>query len=532
MRSRPLALAACALTALAAATPAAAADTARSVEVQILGLNDLHGNLEPPAKVDGRSVGGVAYLGSHLDAARADNPNGTITVHAGDVVGASPLISSWFHDEPTILATNLMRFDVGTLGNHEFDEGGPEMLRLIKGGHRTDGKQVKNGEDTSDPQFPGAAYPYISANVVDARTGKPILPPTAIVKRKGVKVGFIGVTTLETPQIVVPDAVAPFRFLDISDTVNRYAAQLQRKKVNAIVVVAHAGGEQTSAHEAVGEIFAEAAQMAPSVDAIVAGHSHSLINTTVAGKLIVEGYRYGTAFDQMTLRISRRTGDVVEKSATIVPAWNDAVRPDAELEGLVQRFKDRITPLSSQVVGTTTGAVTRSATAAGESALGDLIADAQRTVMGTDIALMNPGGIRADLAAGDLTFGALFSVQPFDNGMVTTTLTGARIRQALEQQFSGTPPKILQVSGLTWRRAGSTVEDVMVGDQPLDDTRSYTVAMNSFLATGGDGFSALAGGTGTTSNGSDLDALVAYVKGLPQPFTAPDPRTTPRITGG
>jgi 5'-nucleotidase len=272
--------------------------------------------------------------------------------------------------------------------------------------------------------------------------------------------------------------------------------------------------------------------MDPSVDAIIAGHSHTLINTTVNGKLIVEAYRYGTAFDDVTLRISKRTGDVVEKSATIVPVYDDEIQPQGNLAALVADFKARIAPLSNQVVGATAAPITRSATAAGESALGDLIADAQRQAMGTDIAVMNPGGIRADVPAGDVTFGALFAVQPFDNGMVKTSLTGAQIRQALDQQFAGSPPKILQVSGLTWKRSGTTVSDVQVAGAPLDDARTYTVAMNSFLATGGDGFTALAGGTNTTSDGNDLDALVAYVKGLPQPLTAPDPTTAPRITGG
>jgi 5'-nucleotidase len=199
----------------------------------------LHGNLEP-APVSGQPAGGVAYLA----AAKAQDPKGTIIAHVGDTVGASPLISSWFHDEPTIEATNLMNFDVGTVGNHEFDEGGTEMLRLIRGGHREDGKQFKDGTDTSDPEFPGADYPYVSANVVDATTGRYVLPPFTIIKREGIKVGVIGVTTTETPSIVIPDAVAPFKFLDLSDSVNKQVAALHRRGVHTIVVLAHAGGFQ------------------------------------------------------------------------------------------------------------------------------------------------------------------------------------------------------------------------------------------------------------------------------------------------
>jgi 5'-nucleotidase len=215
----------------------------RTVDLQVLGVNDLHGNLEP-SLVSDKPAGGVAWLASYLREAEAQNPKGTIVAHAGDTVGASPLISSWFHDEPTIEATNLMNFDVGTLGNHEFDEGGTEMLRLIRGGHREDGKQFKDGTDTSDPDFPGAEYPYVSANVVAADTGRPVLPPFTIIKREGIPVGIIGVTTTETPSIVVPDAVAPYEFLDLSDSVNKQVAVLHRLGVHTIVVLAHAGGFQ------------------------------------------------------------------------------------------------------------------------------------------------------------------------------------------------------------------------------------------------------------------------------------------------
>ena len=218
----------------------------RTVDLQVLGLNDLHGNLEPTL-VSGKDAGGVAWLGGYIAAARAQNPKGTIVAHAGDTVGASPLISSWFHDEPTIVATNLMGLDVGTLGNHEFDEGGTEMLRLINGGHRDDGKQFKDGVDTSDPDFPGADYPYVSANVTYADSGRYVLPPFTVIKREGIKVGFIGVTTTETPSIVVPDAVAPFKFGDISDAVNKQVKVLHRLGVHTIVVLAHAGGFMTPA---------------------------------------------------------------------------------------------------------------------------------------------------------------------------------------------------------------------------------------------------------------------------------------------
>lgn len=507
----------------------------KTVQLQVLGVNDLHGNLEPTL-VSGQAAGGVAYLGSYLAAAKAADPKGTITVHAGDTVGASPLISSWFHDEPTIEATNLMGLDVGTLGNHEFDEGGTEMLRLIRGGHREDGKQVKGGQDTSDPDYAGADYPYVSANVTYASNGRYVLPPFTIVKREGVKVGIIGVTTTETPSIVVPDAVAPFAFGDISDAVNRQVKVLNRLGVHAIVVLAHSGGFQDPGKDPAGEILDETAQMSPDVDLVVAGHTHSLLNTRVNNALVVQAYRYGTAFDKVTLTVDRRRGDVTSSTADVVTTYDAGVTPQPALASLVQTFKDRIAPVSSRVVGTAAGPATRTTTAAGESSLGDLIADAQAHETGAQVALMNPGGIRADLKAGQLTFGDLFAVQPFDNGLVKMTLTGAQLKAVLEQQFPAAGDKILQVSGIRetydkTRAEGDRITSLTLADgTAIDPAASYAVACNSFLATGGDGFTVFKAGTGVTSYGTDVDALENHVEALSQPFAIPDPAAAPRIT--
>lgn len=509
--------------------------TPRTVQLQVLGVNDLHGNLEPTL-VSGQQAGGVAYLGSYLAAAKAADPQGTIIAHAGDTVGASPLISSWFHDEPTIEATNLMDFDAGTVGNHEFDEGGTEMLRLIRGGHRSDGKQFKDGTDTSDPDFPGADYPYVSANVTYADSGRYVLPPFTIVRREGIPVGIIGVTTTETPSIVVPDAVAPFTFGDLSDAVNKQVKVLHRLGVHTIVVLAHAGGFQDPGKDPAGEILDETKQMSPDVDLVVAGHTHSFLNTRVNNALVVQAYKYGTAFDKVRLTVDRRTRDVTASTADVVTTYDDAVAPQPDLASLVQTFKDRIAPVSSRVVGTAASAATRDVTAAGESSLGDLIADAQAHETGARIALMNPGGIRADLKAGQLTFGDLFAVQPFDNGMVSMTLTGAQVKAILEQQFQATGDKILQVSGLKetydkTRAEGDRITALTLADgTPIDPAGTYTVACNSFLATGGDGFTVFKQGTGVTSSGSDIDAFEHHVESLAQPFAVPDPVSAPRIT--
>lgn len=506
----------------------------KTVDLQVLGVNDLHGNLEPTL-VSGQAAGGVAYLGSYLAAAKAADPKGTIIAHAGDTVGASPLISSWFHDEPTIEATNLMDFDVGTLGNHEFDEGGTEMLRLIRGGHREDGKQFKDGTDTSDPDFPGADYPYVSANVTYADNGRYVLPPFTIVKREGIKVGIVGVTTTETPSIVVPDAVAPFRFGDLSDAVNKQVKVLHKLGVHTIVVLAHSGGFQDPGKDPAGEILTETAQMDPDVDLVVAGHTHSFLNTRVNNALVVQAFRYGTAFDKVTLTVDRRTRDVTASTADVVTTYDAGVTPVPDIAQLVQSFKDRIAPVAAREIATSAAPATRTPNAAGESQLGDLIADAQAHETGAQIGLMNPGGIRADLKQGLLTYADLFAVQPFDNGLVKMTLTGAQLKAVLEQQFNDAGDKILQVSGLKetydrTRAAGDRITSITLTDgTAIDPATSYPVAANSFLATGGDGFTVFKEGTSVTSFGTDIDALEHYVEGLAQPFAIPDPATEQRI---
>src|SRR5829696_1165351 len=274
-----------------------------TVELQLLGVNDFHGHLEPPEP----GVGGAAWLGAWLNRAATSHPERTIRVHAGDMVGASPLISSHFKDQPTIEATNQMGFDVGTLGNHEFDEGGAEALRLVR----------------------QARYPYIAANTVTRDGGELILPPYKIVERGGVKVGFIGVTTTDTPYFLLSEYAREFNWTDLSDAVNRYVPDLQRQGVQAIVVLAHAGAFQQGA-DAAGEVVNEARQMSDAVDVVVAGHTHSRLNLDVGGKLVVEALSYGVAFDRVRITVDRATGDVVARSALVMPTRHAGIKPDPD----------------------------------------------------------------------------------------------------------------------------------------------------------------------------------------------------------
>lgn len=481
---------------------------AGAVTLRLLGVNDFHGHLEPPHP----GIGGAAWLAAHLD--RATLPGRTIRVHAGDMVGASPLVSSWFHDEPSIEATNLMRFDVGTLGNHEFDEGGDEVLRLVHGGQRTGPDALKRDADgnlvnTSAPDFPGAAYPYVAANTVD-RDGKLLLPPYRIVERAGVRVGFIGVTTQSTPHFLLPRFAERFRFTDISDAVNRWVPVLRDQGVEAIVVLAHAGAPgQTDdeASEQTGEIVDETRQMSDAVDVVVAGHSHTKLDMRVPNesgrgdKLVIQALSYGVAFDRVDLTIDRRSGDVIEKSGTVAPTPHADTPPEPAVEALVDGFAQRVAPLAKRIVGDTATPLTRA-----DGSLADLAADAQRAFAHTDVALVNSGSMRADVDAGPIAYEELFEVQAYDHPVVRLDLTGRELTGFLA---AGSP----HVSGVS--TDGATLAD----GRPVDPAATYSVAVNElFLA----GWPEELRDRPTQKVGTEAEAIAWYVERLPRRFDIAD----------
>jgi len=493
-----------------------------TAEIRLLGVNDFHGYLERT----GESAG-AAYLAAHLD--RYERAN-TIRVHAGDMVSASPLVSAHFHDEPTVLAMNEMGFDVGTLGNHEFDEGREEMQRLIRGGQR------EGSEDTSEPNFPGATFPYVAANTLDRETGSPVLPPYTVVKRDGVKVGFIGVTTLETPEIIIPDAAEEFRFADISETVNRQAAELEDQGVRTIVVLAHSGALDTDLGGTADEIVTETRQMDDAVDAVFSGHTHNRLDLRVAGKPIVQAEQYGTHFGVVDLSVDRASGEVTGSKAKVVSALNKEVSPDPEVAALVEGYARRVAPISDRVVGTAGEGIGPSPTAAGESALGDFVADGQRDLAGADLALVPTGGLRTGITPGPVTYGELFSVQPSGRDLIRMELSGEQVRRALERQYRPGRDHLLAVSGLRYaqdptRPQGNRVTALALPDGiEIDPEEDYTVAVNGFLAAGGGEFEVFAEGENRRIVGTDIGALVRHAEELPQPFVSPDPAKSPRAT--
>ncbi|WP_437997105.1 bifunctional metallophosphatase/5'-nucleotidase [Sorangium sp. So ce185] len=519
-----------------------------TVSVQILAFNDFHGNLEHPPGNNGRitlpdttqvNAGGAAYLASRIAALRATNPN-TVVVSAGDLIGASPLVSALFHDEPTIEAMNLLGLDINGVGNHEFDKGTAELLRMQYGGcSPVDGC-------TDGTFFAGASFQFLAANVVvDTTTGRTLFPRYDVREFDGVKIAFIGMTLEGTPSIVTPVGVAGLSFMDEVDTVNDIVPELQAQGIEAIVVVLHEGGLPTGhfneCPDISGPIIEIATNVDPAVDVLVTGHTHQAYNCLLGDKIVTSAASFGRLVTDIDLEISRTTGDVTAKTANNVVVTHDTHdEPYAAVADLVTRYKDLSAPLANMQVGTITATLDRAVPAmgAGLFAMGAVIADAQLAATreaskgGAEVALMNPGGVRTDLTYaaspteitdGVVTFGEIFTVQPFGNSLVVMTLTGEQIDQLLEQQFrvdaSGAPRNlILQVSdGFTYTYSQSApigakvdIASIRIGGVPIEAARTYRVTVNSFLATGGDGFTVLNDGADRLGGALDLDALRDY----------------------
>jgi 5'-nucleotidase len=580
-----LAAGATAVGALTAATalPASAGEShkprgpfpGRYQDVQLLSFNDLHGNLEPPSGSSGRvtelqhdgttktiDAGGVEYLATHLRKAR-EGEKYSITAAGGDMVGASPLISGLFHDEPTIEALNKLDLDVTSVGNHEFDEGAKELARLQNGGcHPTDGCYT-------DTTFQGADFPYLAANVLDEKTKKPILEPYWVWKKKGVKVGFIGVTLEGTPDIVSAEGVKGLTFKDEVETINKYAKVLQKQGVKSIVALIHEGGfpastaynydcDSPGAGDGISGPIADIAKnITPQVDALVTGHTHAAYVCTIpdpSGKprMVTSAASFGRLYTDTTLTYDRWTGDIAR---TAVKSANHVVTRDVpkapDMTELISKWNTLAAPIGNRAIGYISADIPNTGT---ESPMGDLIADAQlahgkELDAETDLALMNPGGVRAGLTYaakggegdGVVTFAEGFTVQPFANTVNLQDFTGAQLIQVLKEQVSGSnaaAPKILQVSsGLTYTldltKTGAdrvVTDSIRLNGAAIDPSATYRVATNSFLAGGGDGFPTLAQGTNDLVGSDDLAALEKYLTSNSSATDPIEPPKADRIT--
>ncbi|MFC4799671.1 bifunctional metallophosphatase/5'-nucleotidase [Neobacillus sp. GCM10023253] len=483
------------------------------IHVQLLGVNDFHGQLNVTREVNGRPVGRADYLAAYLKERKAKNKN-TLIVHAGDMVGASAPVSSLLQEEPSIDVLNQIGFDIGTLGNHEFDRGVKEMLRLIRGGF-----------NQKSEYFIGAGFPYLCANVLNAKTNSPILPPYKIMKIAGIPIGFIGVVTDDTPSMVDSNTVEGVKFIDEVTAINQAVTELKEQGVKAIVVLAHNAGKQSSLDAAgTGEIVDMAKRVDNEVDVMFAGHSHSYLNTEVDGKLLIQAESYGTAFSDVDLEVDPVTKDIVRKKAEIVVTYHDSIKPDPERKSLIAKYETEVTSVMDEIVGTVAFDIVGNRNENGESALGNLIADSERSMMNTDFAFINPGGIRADIQAGIVTYEQLLTILPFHHHLVKMTLSGDQIRQVLNQQWQPGQVRMLQVSGLryTWNETKADSDKVV--DMFMDDgaliqpEKTYTVTVTSYLANGGDHFTVFRSGTYKEIGPIDVDSFKEYMKQFNQPI--------------
>lgn len=487
----------------------------RLVQVQLLGINDLHGQLNVTRKVNGKPAGRIDYLATYLKQRERENKN-TLLIQDGDMVGASPPVSALLQDEPTIEILNKLGFDIGTVGNHEFDEGLNELLRLINGG-----THPKTGD------FAGSTFPWVVANVINEKTGKTILPPYHVIKVNGMPIGFIGVVTTETPSVVVPSGVAGLKFTNEVEAINRNVTELKKQGVKSIVVLAHNPGTSgPNGENPTGQLVDIANRVDDEVDIIFGGHNHAYMNATIANKLVVQSYSYGTAFSDVDIEIDPKTKDIVSKRAEIVTTFQEGMEPDPEIKKMLEGYEAKVEPIVNRMVGSTSDNLTAKQNENGESVLGDFIADAQRKAMNTEIAFMNPGGIRADIDPGDITWGEVYTVQPFNNELVKMTMTGQQIRDLLNQQWN-TRTAILQISGLTYtwdsnKPVGNRIVSIKLPDgTDLDPAKSYTVTANIFLSGGGDGFTVFTKAQNKEVGPVDLDALVNYITAQSKSFSYP-----------
>jgi 5'-nucleotidase len=510
---------------------------AAPVEVRILAINDFHGYLRPPqggiriadpadkSKKIAVPAGGSELMATLVKELRQGAKN-NIFVAAGDLIGASPFLSAMFHDEPTIESLSMMGLEVASVGNHEFDEGEDELLRIQNGGcHPADGCQGPH-------PFLGAKFRYLAASTVEKNTGKTIFPPYEIRQFDGIPVAFIGLTLKGTPGLVSPLSVASLEFRDEADTVNALVPELKARGVEAIVVLIHEGGFPAGDYNRCpgisGPIVDIVKKFDRAVDVVISGHTHQAYVCDIDGRLVTSGDKYGTLVTAIDVKLDAATRDVISAKADNVIVRIGAYARDPEQTALIESYEKLAAPIANRRAGAVTETLSRAPNDAGESVLGDIIADAQLAATsaepkgGAMIAFTNPGGVRTDIAwkdDGAVTYADVFASQPFRNQLVTLTLSGAQIKDMLEQQWlDPNRPRILQISkgfNYTWDNSKPNGERVLadsmsLNGQRIDPAQNYRVTVNNFLSVGGDGFTVLKDGTAPQFGSYDADALYGY----------------------
>ena len=518
-----------------ASTPAPVATT----ELSIFSINDFHGHIQPKSptplmprlpdpktgEIKPQAAGGAAYLATVLNNLRAQRPN-SVFVAAGDLMGASPQLSSLLSDEPTLSALSAMGLDASSLGNHDLDAGLTELLR------KTRGECAPSG--CVWPEFKGAAFPYLAVNMLDAETGKTVLPTHKIVTVGRLKIALVGAVTKDTPKVIVAKAIRGLKFIDEADAMNALIPQLRAEGAQLLVAMMHEGSvtegpanDPTYACEGLRGRGADIAQrLDPAYGIIISGHTHNAYTCKINGRLLVQAGSFGGWITESRLKVTA-TGQVVDAQAVNYPVLQGANAPNPAFVALVQRAAELTNAVRNRPINTLSqGAVRNPVAPYGDSTLGNLITDAQLAYAKkrgvADVAMINSGGIRADLtveAGKPVTMGDLFAIQPFSNELVVMTLTGAQLRELVVRQLPKTtaPRRFAQVSNnfrFQWSQAADgtpTLERLTLDGQPLVDTKDYRVVVNNFMAEGGDDLSVFRQGRDKVNLGVDLDALVEWV---------------------
>mgnify|MGYP005841008841 CR=1 FL=1 len=487
-----------------------------NIKVQLLGLNDLHGKIDVTSTVKERpgvNFGRADYMAAYLREREATNPN-TLIMHSGDMVGGSSPVSALLQDEPTVEIMESIGFDIGTIGNHELDEGVEEMLRLINGGDHPNG--TKN--------YDGMNFPLVCANMEYKATGKTVLNPYLVKEIGGTKIGFIGVITTATPNNVMPTGIASVRFTDEAQAINTYVAELKNQGVEAIVVLAHVSGDQ-SGSVATGEITSIANSIDDEVDVILAGHSHKTMNSVVDNKLVVQAWEYGNSFADIDLEIDPATKDIVKKSAEIVEVVQQNIIPDDAVAAILQKYLQEVAPKVNAVIGTSEfdmlkGYPTKGIV--GDMALGNLIADSMKYSMSSDFALMNGGGVRDNINAGTITWGEAFNVQPFGNTLVKVDVTGKQFEEILNAMINPSygPDSFIGGARYTWDTATNKVVNIYLENgEKINPDATYSLVVNNYMYYQTSNKYRLIGlyGTNFEQGPEDIAATVDFIKS----FTAP-----------
>ena len=537
---------------LSACTTVPVAQTARPIEVQILAFNDFHGNLETPppgdvTEADGSkrtiTTGGAAHLAAALAGLREGHQN-TVTVSAGDTVGASPLVSANYLDEPTIDAMNLLGLEYNSVGNHEFDKGVAELKRMQGGGCE---KYTRRTPCALEP-FAGAHFHYLAANVVDA-TGQTIFPAYAIKDFGRIKIGFIGMTLKETKQLVTPSGVQGVTFTDEAATANALVPRLKAEGADTIVLLIHQGGKLpqfttgNGCDGIYGEILPILPRLDPAIATVISGHSHWAYvcrgTKDVAGRLLTSAGKYGYFVTDLRLRFDPSSHRLIGEDATNVVVGNGERGDDFAVKSVVGKYEAAVAPVANQVIGRLTATAAKNDDES-EGPAADLVADSMLAATSAQIALVNATGIRVDLPGGDVRYKDAFTMMPFGNNLVVMSLTGAQLKGVLEQQYSvplrpkkTLPAALAPSAGFTYavdvkRPEGGRVSDMQLNGKSIDPAVSYRVVVNNYMASGGDGLTGFTTGTDVTDTGIiDLEALVAWIAKGQTPPTPNRIRFTP-----